>query len=940
MLSIRGKTILIVIGIVLVITVSTLGAGLFISQYRFMETVKSDLLSMSKIASGMLSSEIGFLRQEVYLAAERLKDSDNMQHSLEEQLKNSRYLSFSVMDQDGNVLLHVGDLDCRPYTQRMYGYNTRTLAGETVISSTILTPEGNLVMRILTRIDEDRVLIATFSGMYLSDFVSRFPIWKSGNIFVIDDEGVVIASVWKFRVRERHNYIEWGKRDPEYRHIGELLQAAIQNDEGVGRYSLMGVERYSAYQTIAGTDHWSAAVAAPLNESPLSHIQEMLWIFAAVFLGLGIVAALIAANNIAIPYEKMAELRKHAEEASESKTRFLANMSHEMRTPLNAIIGLSELELGMAGLEGDSFTNMEKIYSAGMNLLGIINDLLDISKIESGKFILVPVEYDVPSMINDTINLNIVRIGSKPIQFRLHVSEDLPSRFKGDELRVKQIFNNLLSNAFKYTNSGYVDWTISCRREGGRIKLISSVRDTGMGIRKEDLGKLFKDYYQANLHANYYVEGTGLGLSITNNLVKLMGGSIKVESEFGKGTVFTVEFLQVPAGAEIIGREAADNLSEFRYSAQRRSRNQKLIRTDMSYAAVLVVDDVITNLDVTRGMLKPYGISVDCVTSGPDAIRRIQEENPRYNAIFMDHMMPGMDGIEAVRLIRKEIHTDYAKNIPIIALTANALLGNDSLFLENGFQAFLSKPIDILRLDTVLNQWVRDKRKEKERLLQGPAAPPAASLTPPETVQEPFRPAEKGGLLKNIHIPDLDAVRGIARFNNDEESYLQVLRSYSIHTPGFITTANAVTPDKLADYRIAVHAVKGSSRSIGADALGSLSEALEKAAAAGDWAFIEANNAPFIAAAEKLIADIAAFVKTVSDEDEPDLSKPEQEAPAPETLDAIRQAAEDYDMNALRKAIETLDTYRYRSRPDLAAWLREQAGRSDFEAIKKWGDSH
>jgi signal transduction histidine kinase/CheY-like chemotaxis protein len=924
MLSIRVKTILIVITIVLVITVSTLGASLFISKYRFVETVKSDLLSMSRIASGMVSSEIRFLRQEVYLVAERLKSSENAQQTLEEQFRNSRYVAFSMMDQDGSVILHIGDQDARPYTRRMYDYNKRAFAGETVLTSTILTPEGNLVMRILTRIDEDRILIATFPGMYFSDFVSRFPIWKSGNIFIIDGEGSLIASVWKFRVSERHNYIEWAKRDPDYRRIGELLLAAIQGDEGSGQYALLGEERYSAYNDIAGTDNWSVLVAAPLNESPLFHIQQMLWIFAAVFLGLGIVAALIAANSIATPYEKMAELRKHAEEASESKTRFLANMSHEMRTPLNAIIGLSELELGAAGLEGDDFTNMEKIYSAGMNLLGIINDLLDISKIESGKFILVPVEYDVPSMINDTVNLNIVRIGSKPIQFRLHIGEDVPSRLKGDELRVKQIFNNLLSNAFKYTDTGSVDWTISSRREGGRVKLISSIEDTGKGIRREDLGKLFKDYYQANLHANYYVEGTGLGLSITNNLVKLMGGSIKVESEFGKGTIFTVEFFQTAAGEGIVGKEAAENLSRFRYSAQRRSRNEKLIRADMSYATVLVVDDVVTNLDVTRGMLKPYGIKVDCAISGPDAIKRIQEENPRYDAIFMDHMMPGMDGIETARIIRREIDSAYAKNVPIIALTANALLGNDSLFLENGFQAFLSKPIDVLRLDTILNQWVRDRKKEKERIMARESA---------QTTGQ----AGQTGLFKDMNIPELDAVQGIARFNHDEEAYLEVLRSYSVHTPGFVATAKAAAPDALAGYRIAVHAVKGSSRSIGADALGDQAAALEKAAAAGDWAYIESQNAPFIAAAEKLIADIAAFVKSVSGamDDTAQGKKAEQDAPDPETIAAILRAAENYDIAALREAITTLDTRRYRSEPELAAWLWERAGKSDFEAIKK-----
>jgi CheY-like chemotaxis protein len=554
-----------------------------------------------------------------------------------------------------------------------------------------------------------------------------------------------------------------------------------------------------------------------------------------------------------------------------------------------------------------------------MNLLGIINDLLDISKIESGKFTMVPVVYDVPSMINDTINLNMVRIGSKPVQFRLHLDGTLPSRLRGDELRVKQVFNNLLSNAFKYTDSGYVDWTINCQREGDRFRVTSTVQDTGMGIRREDQDKLFKDYYQANLHANYYVEGTGLGLSITNNLVKLMGGSVKVKSEYGKGSIFTVEFFQESLGDETIGSEAAENLSQFRYSAQRRTRNQKLPRADMSYATVLVVDDVVTNLDVARGMMKPYGIAVDCVTSGEEAIKRIREEKVRYSAIFMDHMMPGMDGIETVRIIRREIGTEYAKNIPVIALTANALLGSDSLFLENGFQAFLSKPIDILRLNNILNQWVRDKKQERQPL---PGQAPNGEQKTPDA-----------GVFTNAVIPGLTVSAGFARFGNDAESYLRVLQSYTNHTPALLETVRKAAPEGLAEYRIAVHSVKGSSRGIGAEELGNMAEKLETAAVQGDWPFIEANNARLVARAEEILAGIRAFLRTVPEAQQP--PKPEKESPEPEALAALRQAVEKYDMAALQEAINALDAFSYRSQPDLTGWLREQAGRSDFAAIQK-----
>jgi signal transduction histidine kinase/DNA-binding NarL/FixJ family response regulator/HPt (histidine-containing phosphotransfer) domain-containing protein len=552
---------------------------------------------------------------------------------------------------------------------------------------------------------------------------------------------------------------------------------------------------------------------------------------------------------------------KAAKASSEAKSRFLANMSHEMRTPLNAIIGLSELELGAASLEGDSFINVEKIYSAGMSLLGIINDILDISKIGSGNFTLVPVVYDVPSMINDTINLNIVRIGSKPIQFRLHIDSSLPSELEGDELRIKQIFNNLLSNAIKYTDSGFVDWTISCVRQGDRVKVTSTVQDTGKGINEEDQKKIFLDYFQTDLKANYYVEGTGLGLSITSNLIKLMDGTVSLKSEYQKGSVFTVEFFQKAVGDEVIGEETAANLSQLRYTVHRRSRNQDLIRADMSYAAVLVVDDVDINLDVARGMLIPYKLRIDCVTSGQEAVDRVREEKVRYSAIFMDHMMPGMDGIEAVRIIRNEINTEYARTVPIIALTANALIGNDEMFLQNGFQAFLSKPIDIIRLDRVLHQWVRDKNR-------GKTPPSAIPPTPPKEIKKPEE--KSADLINDLEALGINAVAALARFANDQKSYLHILGSFVVHAPSFIEDVRAFKgkdiSQELESYRITVHSIKGSGRGIGAEILGDMAEKLEFAAKERDIAFIEANNDPLIEAMEKFIADLSAYLQTLPKE--------------------------------------------------------------------------
>jgi CheY-like chemotaxis protein len=319
----------------------------------------------------------------------------------------------------------------------------------------------------------------------------------------------------------------------------------------------------------------------------------------------------------------------------------------------------------------------------------------------------------------------MIRLEGKPVTFKLDVNEDLPSTLFGDDLRVKQILNNLLSNAFKYTKAGSVTLSVAASRVKNfttenteKIEEIIktpcssvvdywisfSISDTGIGIREEDIEKLFTDYNQVDIQSNREIEGTGLGLSITKKFVELMGGEISVESEYGKGTTFRVNIPQGFVTDTPIGKETAENLRAFRYTDNQ--TQAKLIRPDLSYARVLLVDDFSANFDVAVEMLRKYKMQVDCVQSGREAVDRIQAGEPVYNAVFMDQMMPEMDGIEATKLIRA-MDTDYAGNIPIIALTANAVAGNERMFLENGFNAFLPKPYSMKMLDAVVQKWVK-----------------------------------------------------------------------------------------------------------------------------------------------------------------------------------------------------------------------------------------
>ena len=630
---------------------------------------------------------------------------------------------------------------------------------------------------------------------------------------------------------------------------------------------------------------------------------------------------------------------EEAQKANQAKSSFLANMSHEMRTPLNAIIGLSELTIGTGKLDGENFAHLEKINNAGLTLLSTVNDILDISKIEAGRFELVVVEYETPSLINDAVTQSIMRKEDKPIRFELAIDENLPYSLYGDDLRIKQIMNNLLSNAFKYTMEGMIKLDIYGEKEksdsagNDSVWITVRVQDTGIGIRHDDIDKLFINYTQMDTESNRKIEGTGLGLSITKKLVEMMGGSITVESEYGKGSVFTAKFLQKPASDAVIGEELANSLKNFSYSDQKRRRNSRMVRVRLPYARVLVVDDVITNLDVARGMMKPYGMQIDCVQSGQEAIDAIRRERVIYNAVFMDHMMPDMDGIEATRIIREEIGTEYAKTIPIIALTANAIVGNEEMFISRGFQAFISKPIEIDRLDAVIREWIQDEELEKslDRAVDvnGQILLDIRSGSDRRNISERRSGIDRRSFGKLITGIDLE--KGLERFGGDEESFLQILRSYVVNTRPLLETIRDVKKENLTEYAITVHGINGSSRGIYADFIGARAAALEEASKEDNFGFIEANNGPFIEAVENLINSLEEWLAQMAS----DNPKPEKDRPDRELLVRLLEAVEAYNMDKADMTMTEIEKYCYTDDEGLTEWLRESVDLINFEQIKE-----
>jgi len=609
-----------------------------------------------------------------------------------------------------------------------------------------------------------------------------------------------------------------------------------------------------------------------------------------------------------ISYVKKVE---EAESASEAKSRFIANMSHEMRTPLNVVVGLTDLMLEEKEPENVK-ENLSKINTAGNTLLGLISDVLDISKIEAGKFELTPVQYDVPSLLNDIVTLNIIRIEDKPITFRLDISQDLLCTLQGDDLRVKQIANNILSNAFKYTRKGTVVFGMSCSRaEGNDVWTHFYVSDTGIGIREDELGKLFSDYNQLDTMANRNIGGTGLGLSITKKLAELMGGEISVESEYGVGTTFRVRIKQGFVNDETIGEETVNNLCGFRYTDNKKKAFEKFVRPNLSYAKVLVVDDMQSNLDVAAGLLRKYKMHVDCVLSGQAAIDKIEDGEPVYNAIFMDHMMPKMDGIEAADAIRA-LGTEYAQKIPIIALTANAIQGTAKMFHDHGFQGFISKPIDIMEMDTVIRKWVRNKNYEGTLIDETP---------------ESDESSESDDVF--IEIPGVDAKRGLSLYEGDMKMYLSLLRSYVTNTPGILDKLRNVSEETLPDYVVTVHGLKSVSGGIGAESIRGAAMKLETLSRAGDLSGVLARNGILIEDAEALVADIKKWL----DEYNAQNVKLHLKAPDKNTLALLRQSCENYDMGGIDKAISELEKYDYEEGAGLVAWLIEKINRSEIGEV-------
>jgi CheY-like chemotaxis protein len=443
------------------------------------------------------------------------------------------------------------------------------------------------------------------------------------------------------------------------------------------------------------------------------------------------------------------------------------------------------------------------------------------------------------------------------------------------------------------------------------IMLSVSVSDTGRGMTQEQLETLFDDYSRFGVEASYSIEGSGLGMSITNNLINLMHGGIFVESVVGKGSVFTVQIPQRKVGEDTLGRDMVENLRLFRTVRGASKRRAQIVFEAMPYGSILIVDDVEVNIYVAKGLLAPYEVSIDAADGGQAAIDKIKS-GKMYDIIFMDHMMPEIDGVEATKIIR-----EMGYNNPIVALTANAITGQVDMFLNNGFDDFVSKPIDIRQLNIVMNKYIRDMHPTEVR-----------ALTQNHNVEH-----KKTYKLADKSIKGLDIARGVERYHGDESAYIKVLHSYSISTDGMLKYIETTNTDNLTSYRIKVHGIKGASYDIYAEQIAKKFEKLENAAVSEDVEFINKHNASYIESARKLLKNINDLLLAVKEENPPTESKPVKDMINNTLLIELSAACTNYDVSAAEKAMDDIEMYEYKTDNELSKWLRENVDLINFAEI-------
>ncbi len=662
----------------------------------------------------------------------------------------------------------------------------------------------------------------------------------------------------------------------------------------------------------AGGVHNTCAVAVAFREGENQTVEEISTFNVRTFMRKQDVHSMGDRNTsflLAIT-DDLNEALEKAENANKAKSDFLSNMSHEIRTPINAILGMDEMIIRESNNE-DILGYAQDLRNAGVELLGLINDILDFSKIESGRLTIIPVEYKTAEMIRDLYHMIKKRSDDKGLKLVVEADPDIPEVLFGDEIRIKQAITNILTNAVKYSEKGTITFRIGINElHATEVVLNISVQDEGIGIKKEDIKKLFDTFQRLDEKRNRNIEGTGLGMGITRQLLKLMDTDLEVESEYGKGSTFSFVLRQKIKSGAPMGKPSFDH--------QKGIPKKKVVQFTSPDAKVLVVDDTPMNLTVIKALIKQNQIQVDTAESGMEAIEKVKHIH--YDIVFLDFRMPNMNGIEALHAIRS-LEQSECMGTPFICLTANAVTGAIEEYRKAGFDDIITKPVDPeLLQDKLLFYLPQEKIKLNMDAMMGIA---------PQN-EEPEMPLPDG--LDEIAL--LSVHDGVEKCGSNE-AFLDTLkafyRSFKVQVESIQEFLNA---GDIPNYTIKVHALKSSAKIIGAGRLSSLAAALEKAGDANNVDVIK-KDTPELMQLAHVLYDQLGYV--IGDKNSENDDRPEMEADEwIEALMALQGFAADYDHKNLEMILETLRTYKIpESGRDLYREITEAAVGPDWDKLKE-----